>query len=155
MVGEHTVTFPYLLLVAARVPTAVGIVVGIVRATPVTHAQAEPFLGLEELACIPAPTEGRCVPLGRVLRQILDRNVLVGVATMGGLIAGRCPPSTLLLFVQGPSSLYEFADLVSLLLHLSEIKLKCCHCSAAFWPAGPARRHRGNRRDRPFQPSVG
>ena len=68
MVGEHTVTDPYRLPIAARVPTAVGIVAGVVCATPETHAQAEPMLGLEELASVPAPAEGRRLPLGRVLR---------------------------------------------------------------------------------------
>ena len=90
MVGEHTDACPYRLPIAARVPTAVGIVAGVVRATPVTHAQAEPVLGLEEFASVPAPTEGRRLPLGRVLWRMLGYDVLVGVAaTGGGVIAGR------------------------------------------------------------------
>ena len=83
IVGEHTVTCPYQLPIAARVPTVVEIVAGVVRANPVTHAQAEPVLGLEELASVPAPTEGRRLPLGQVLRRMLGWDVLVGVAAMG------------------------------------------------------------------------
>ena len=71
MVGEHTVTCPNQLPIAACVPTAVGTIAGVVHATPVTHAQAEPVLELEELASVPTLTEGRCLPLRRVLRRML------------------------------------------------------------------------------------
>ena len=58
----------YRLSIAAPVPAAVGIVGGVVCAAPVTHAQAEPLLGLEELALVPTPTWGRDDPLWRLMR---------------------------------------------------------------------------------------
>lgn len=63
IVGEHTLTSPYWLSIAVRVPTSVGIVTRVVRAAPVTHVQAQPLLRLEELAWVPAPTEGWHLPL--------------------------------------------------------------------------------------------
>ena len=83
MVEKHTAACPYRLPIAASVPMAIGIVVGVVRASPVMHAQAEPVLGLEELAFVPAPTERRRLPLGRVLRRMLGWVVLVRVAATG------------------------------------------------------------------------